>query len=808
MRQIIKPFFIVFAMKSTVFSQGVTAESYQQVNIFNRIAPAEQLASMNCAIPTEKKVQYISSIQANCFDKVTAVDGTYFLTMKAKCTDNNMDPATRVKLMVKSECDMQADNRRREQQAEQQRAQASSGGGGGSGSNSGGFSPKDAQNVLKAASQIQKDYKKAVAKENSGTEGTLSQPKQTQNASSASSANTASNGNSGSATAATPTATGGADSSVAAPKYDVSPRPELSQPAKGVSPEANIGGGGGSVKPPEVPTDAVKPDAIKSDAVTLDKGAEAELQSQTDRLAAEKSAIDQAKKDLPDGAKPAADKATSPEALSAADQALNERKALSKTQDEQLDTKINALKGQINSIVTASPGIVTTRCMGPFVPGDKRIQECTTIETALNCPVPLLKELEAVSAKLKTSKISCSESSSSAEQLCSMVRSPGAQAIQQLMSVGLTFLSKSTSAAESCGTTQNLSKVAQGAMMSAQLLCTGMKFRCDFSCKTSSDEIANLVSIATKITGCAQQLQSIAPIVGSDIATNLQNASANFSATLKQQLAPTAPVPAAIAQCKKHEVDILTMASQVVGLASAAKDARDCKKKLAGESSSSNGAGGKAITTAEFCSDPANAGSTTCKCSADPSAAGCLGSLGTSGFAGANVNNNGRANGFAAAGTGSLKPGENPSLKDLAGLGDEKQSVSGTAGVAGLSSDVFGGGSSAGGGAGGASAAGGGADESSTKTADGESEKGKFKFSFGNIGSALGGMFGGKAPTGAVKGSGSFTPDQLKAREDAIKRKLASDQVRAEISTASGKSNFDKISQRYRATSETLIEGQ
>ena len=62
-------------------------------------------------------------------------------------------------------------------------------------------------------------------------------------------------------------------------------------------------------------------------------------------------------------------------------------------------------------------------------------------------------------------------------------------------------------------------------------------------------------------------------------------------------------------------------------------------------------------------------------------------------------------------------------------------------------------------------------------------------------------MFGG--------GSGSKSKPKDTAIKsnyvDAAKRKIASEQLRSEISGASGTSNWDKIKTRYRSQQETLI---
>ena len=87
-------------------------------------------------------------------------------------------------------------------------------------------------------------------------------------------------------------------------------------------------------------------------------------------------------------------------------------------------------------------------------------------------------------------------------------------------------------------------------------------------------------------------------------------------------------------------------------------------------------------------------------------------------------------------------------------------------------------------------------------TGAGGEEKSKFAMGISSLAKGFGNLFGTGGGKPAAK---SLSKQQQEVQLQAIKRKLASDQVRAEISTASGKSNFDKIKARYTETRSSLI---
>ena len=256
----------------------------------------------------------------------------------------------------------------------------------------------------------------------------------------------------------------------------------------------------------------------------------------------------------------------------------------------------------------------------------------------------------------------------------------------------------------------------------------------------------------------------------------------------------TPAVDPKIAQCEKNGADILTMGAQAAALLSAAMDSKKCEEQL----SSGDGSGsGSLATTAQFCAQPGNSSSITCRCAADPSGAGCLGSLGAgsdvSGFAGLQKGV-GNVSGFSSTGAPKISDsdiqfGDVPS--EVAAKTDN--GLSPTSPFAAAQSAGSGGSAGGSGAAGSAKPGGAGSEE--------EKSKG-FSMGFSSLAKGFGNLFGLK---GNDKVGKTLSTEQKNIQLQAIKRKIASDQIRAEISTASGKSNFDKIKDRYAETRSSLI---
>jgi len=462
------------------------------------------------------------------------------------------------------------------------------------------------------------------------------------------------------------------------------------------------------------------------------------------------------------------------------DPELTKRHAQSRAEDESIGGQIKAISESVKAAIAAMPAEATASCASQMGTNP----ECATVQPAITCLETNMKQLEVQKVQLQKDKEACSNTSAQAEKMCSMVRSKKAKDVQKLMSIGATVLSKVTAASDACGTTSDISKIAQGGMLLAQGTCTAMKVRCDLSCNSAKKTLLTMERTAGALKACKASVATTAP----NAVAQVETGTTQFQTKIKEELSEGKSVPSAITQCKNHKTDIALMGLSALGFLSAFQDAQECKKQLA----SGNGDGGKTssslagpnMTTAEYCSMSNNATSITCKCTANPNADGCMGSLAKSGVNIGKIGNNGGASAFASAaqnGLGSLNsmsksPGEElPPGTNLSEAAREALGINGDAVVDSI---------------GGAAAVGSGSSAEAAKKSKDKEEKDKPKFGFF---SSLGNMLsGGKKPDQAANATiRKYEQDQ------AIKRKLASDQVRAEISTASGKSNFDKIRSRY-----------
>lgn len=504
--------------------------------------------------------------------------------------------------------------------------------------------------------------------------------------------------------------------------------------------------------------------------------------------------------------KAAAAKAVDGDTKTGMDKLLDDRKNLAAAENKKLEAQITNIRTQLNQAKTVAPKEATENCNAneatrsvatPNTANPALATECIAGEpkVAITCLETNVQALEALYEKLKAQKESCSTSSAEAEKACSMVRSEKAQQVQQIMSIGATVLSKVTAASEACGTTSTISKIAQGGMLVAQGACSAMKLRCDMSCGSAKSTLEAMKAKAEAIQQCPLMLQAI--MVNGQKA---KAAAAQLVLPIEKELAPagkdgSAPsVQASVDQCKAHSLDVATMGVAALGFLSAFQDAETCKEQLAagrtnGGGSSTSGLAGPSMTTAEYCAQPQNAASITCKCTANPNADGCMGSLAKSGVALGKINANGGASGFASAKQNGLS-----SVDPVKKSGGESSEPPPGAGLSEAAREALGINSASSGGSPGVTGNFGSASENAKATKE-EKEKPKFGF-FSSIGSMLS---GGKSANQAAKAAiRNYEQDQ------AIKRKLASEQLRAEITTASGKSNFDKIRSRYRENASSF----
>jgi len=380
----------------------------------------------------------------------------------------------------------------------------------------------------------------------------------------------------------------------------------------------------------------------------------------------------------------------------------------------------------------------------------------------------------------------CNASNTGANTLCSFVTNPKVLAVQQLMAVATPIITKSSSARESCEILEKTNKVGQFGMAAANVMCLGTKTTCDIS--------------------CAAGLKQLTPMV-QNIAIISADAPDAAHLMMKAIASEETAVGLKVGECKKHSLSAASMLAATVTLATSSKSAENCKEKLTAGGGASGMAAGAIVTTAEHCSKPENANSSVCRCTQNPNADGCFGSFaGVKGVATQNKNtgsgmasNSGSSSGVTAAG-----PLSNEQKQALGfNTQDKNKNASTDSMMAGGLATANGVGSSSDGSGSGL------VDENGQNIKTDTTKKSALSsFSFGSLSGGLGSFFGSNKGGKNAAALKVLDPQKAKEQELAIKRKLASEQLRSEVSMASGKSNFDKIRNRYQMSTSSLFNGQ
>lgn len=430
---------------------------------------------------------------------------------------------------------------------------------------------------------------------------------------------------------------------------------------------------------------------------------------------------------------------------------------------------------------------------------------------------------EAVQTYMSVPKNSCTSMTEKTEFLCMEGSSPGMQATKTLMSAAGPILAAVGSAQKACNNTSKVAGLAGGAVMLAKGVCMAAQMACTSTCGAANSAFqGKITALSSKAKSALQSefnsIQSLCAFLESAVVTASQGAkcyqeiNAKFAATnkalaeiqaaAKKEAAPTPGTSTGLAtKCKMKAADIIAMAVNAATLFAAQQSAKECDRQLAAA-----GAAGGAVTPTQYCETPGNSGTQFCKCKQNANQEGCPGYAGKGmlldkdgnkdSVAGINLKTGKGLSSFAGGSRGTAggfgnngKQEYNPSAP---GTGEKLALTGGDAAAAG-------GGGYGGSAGGGGSSAGGGAGEGSGAKPEPK------KWSFGSFANALGGMFGGGSGSKGAKSNGNGNLSSKQAA--AIKRKLASDKLAGEITSASGKSNWEKVHQVYLIKDNTLLTG-
>jgi trimeric autotransporter adhesin len=426
-------------------------------------------------------------------------------------------------------------------------------------------------------------------------------------------------------------------------------------------------------------------------------------------------------------------------------------------------------------------------------------------------------------------KETCKDAAEKAKFLCVEDTSPGAVAAKELMNAAGPVLAIISSAQKTCSSTAKVTKLVNTGLLVAKGVCVAAKVYCDVSCGKAKVDITKIgVGFKAKYTSavqadymkaqaqCKQYWAEAASDYGAStpLATACDADLASKQATAKSvgpqmqtaldteaNAAKPGTSPEIAVKCTSMAKDIALLAVQAAGTFAAYKNAEACAEKLA-----ASGAGATAITTQQYCEKSENVSSQICVCQKNPTASGCPGAIvadsssaNSSADKGTNIKGVGGNSAFAGGfGTGKKPDFSSSNLGKDSINGALAGAASGDGSAGGLGG--FGGGGLSGGGGG----ALGGVPASAAEAALKKEAEEKKKWSFGAFGSSDGGGGANGGTAGNKYKSGALTTGD----QAAIQRQIASEKYAAEVSTASGKSNWEKIRNMYLIKENSFIFGQ
>lgn len=414
-------------------------------------------------------------------------------------------------------------------------------------------------------------------------------------------------------------------------------------------------------------------------------------------------------------------------------------------------------------------------------------------------------------------KPGCTSNAETASFVCLEGSSPGMKAAKLIMDVGGPVITAISSAQKACSTSAKVTSTAGSVLTVAKGVCVAAKTMCDMSCSGAVAYLGTLDAQLAKFkVDFSMEVDEVQGMYCSDPLTAAMCIEAGksyaavlpllvkASTSLAAEKVPAKPGTTAFlaAKCTGYAKEVALFAVNIANMAMAKKGASDCEEKL-----SSSGTSGT-ISAIQYCETPGNANTQFCICKSNDNQPGCAGyKTGlndapklTDDENGTDTKNSGEghqfAGGFANKGVGGgfgINSGEmvNAALADEANK--DKKAEDQKPGSLTATGGFGGGGAMPTGGSGGAGDVG----------LDGKVkvDPDKKKWSFG----AFTGGFGGSGGSSGRAGS----QNKLGEKEmDAIKRKIASDEFRAQVSESSGKSNWEKVRAQYTSKTPTFLLGK
>lgn len=381
---------------------------------------------------------------------------------------------------------------------------------------------------------------------------------------------------------------------------------------------------------------------------------------------------------------------------------------------------------------------------------------------------------------------SCRSKEVTATTYCLEKTNPGIAKALPIIQTLISGLSASIS--DSCSTLAKAMNIANEALLAYQATCAAAKGVCNYSCSGA----------ATKIKKAQTDFSTLAKTAEAACKTKYASSAASATACVNAIETPLKTFTAAVTKETNPKQDSsvaqknATCGSYATQLASALVGSIGVIKTMSQSNScSSETTSTTTASTDVDCTLEANATNTVCICKATPRAAGCSEGLDTTASAMA-------ADSLRSASTGTYTAPGNSSA-DLGSVADSTElGAADTSSSSGSSGGVSGGGS--GSGLGGSSAAGSGTEGKSL--AQQKNSGYNTNVYSGESGGGGGGSWGGYGGEGSLR---QYLPGGVK---DPTKAAAIAAQagIKKEVTSEGGKSNWEKIRERYRDQKSTLID--
>lgn len=435
--------------------------------------------------------------------------------------------------------------------------------------------------------------------------------------------------------------------------------------------------------------------------------------------------------------------------------------------DSAESTSSTALTTEGQSIVSNSKALAQAIQVADAASGAKATELATSLSTYLD------------------DQESCRSKEATATTYCLEKTNPGIAKALPIIQTLISGLSASIS--DSCSTLAKAMNIANEALLTYQATCGAAKGVCNYSCSSAVTKIKKAQADFSTLAKTAEAACKTKNAVNTAAAISCVNAietplqSLTASVTKETNAKQDSSVAQKNATCGSYATQLASALVGSIGVIKTMSQSNSC---------SSDTTSAATTSTDVDCTLEANATNTVCICKATPRAAGCSEGLDTTASAMA-------ADSLRSASTGTYTaPGNSStdlgSVADSTDLGAADTSSS-TGSSSGLSSE----GSASG--LGGSSSAGGGTDAKSLAQ---QKTSGYNTNVYSGDSSGGGGSWGGYASEGSLR---QYLPGGVKDPKKAAAI-AAQTAIRKEVTSEGGKSNWEKIRERYRDQKSTLID--